>query len=125
MPAPKVTVRWDSRTPRRRARSGAAKGVKLAAELLLGESNAVVPLEEAVLQRSGAVTVDTQALAAAVSYDTVYAVIQHERLDFKHAPGRTAKYLEGETNKQLLQELVAVQVRRAMAEPGGLRRRRR
>jgi len=23
-----------------------------------------------------------------------YAVIQHERLDFQHAPGREAKYLE-------------------------------
>ncbi|SJN34160.1 hypothetical protein [Mycetocola reblochoni] len=53
-------------------------------------------------------------LEATVSYDTPYAVIQHERLDFHHSEGQ-AKYLEGplEENRGTLQELIATEVRRA------------
>ena len=30
-----------------------------------------------------------------ISYDTPYAVRQHEDMSYRHDPGRTAKYLEG------------------------------
>lgn len=75
----------------------AGKAVGLAAEHVLGESTKVVPIEEGTLSRSGRTDVDTQGatVVAAISYDTPYAVRQHEDMSYRHDPGRTAKYLEG------------------------------
>lgn len=82
---------WTSSGRRR-----AARGVALAAEHVLAESNKIVPLDEGPLQRSG--KVDTDGLDASISYDTPYAVRQHEDLTYRHAPGRQAKYLETAAN---------------------------
>lgn len=77
---------------------GAADGLYLAGEHVLGVSNEHVPHEEATLERSGEVSIDRGQLVAAVSYDTPYAVVQHEDLTLTHDPGRTAKYLENALN---------------------------
>ncbi|MEV1079871.1 hypothetical protein AB0I98_16740 [Streptomyces sp. NPDC050211] len=100
----------------RQMRAGAARGLLLAAEHVLGESNNVVPLDEAELQRSGTASVDPPSLTAAVSYDTPYAVRQHEELRWRHAPGRTAKYLENSLNaaRPEVAALIAGEMRRAM-----------
>lgn len=97
-------------------RPAAAHGAFLAAEYVLGESQAVVPLDEAALSRSGTASVDEGDLTAAVSYDTPYAVIQHERMDFRHAPGRQAKYLEQPLfqSRAQVQAIIAAQLRRAI-----------
>jgi hypothetical protein len=97
-------------------REGAARGVYLAAEHVLQLSNEVVPLDEAELQRSGVASADAPSLTGMVSYDTEYAVVQHERLDYRHAPGRTAKYLERSLNgaRTEVAAIIAAQVRRAM-----------
>jgi hypothetical protein len=86
-------------------KKGESKGLHKAAEFLLGESRKRVPLEEGTLSASGKASVDDVALRAAVSYDTVYAVRQHEELTWRHDPGRTAKYLEAVFTEQ--QEMVA------------------
>lgn len=70
----------------------AEAGLELALQHLLTEARKIVPLEEGPLDRSG--RVDRDGLEGAVSFNTAYAVVQHERLDFRHAPGRSAKYLE-------------------------------
>lgn len=64
---------------------------------LLSDSRDEVPYQEGDLSRSGQVTVETTAegVAVAVSYDTPYAVIQHEATDFAHQDGRKADYLGG------------------------------
>jgi hypothetical protein len=51
-----------------------------------------------------------------VSYDTPYAARQHEELDWRHAPGRQAKYLEQPLNAEraTVLDLVAAQMRRAL-----------
>ncbi|MFH9403258.1 hypothetical protein ACH4JS_26435 [Streptomyces sp. NPDC017638] len=100
----------------RALRESAARGLFLAAEYVLGEADQVVPLDEAALQRSGTASVDAPSLTAMVSYDTPYAVRQHERLDLRHAPGRTAKYLETPLNaaRQEVAALIAAQIRRAL-----------
>lgn len=64
-----------------------------AGEHLLGAANVHVPLEEGTLERSGTVS-DPDQGAVTVSYDTPYAVRQHEDLTYQHDPGRTAKWLE-------------------------------
>lgn len=97
-------------------RAAAARGLHLAAEHVLTESQAVVPLDESPLQQSGMASVDEGTLTAAVSYDTPYAVRQHEEMDYRHAPGRQAKYLEQPLNENRGQvaALIAAQIRRAL-----------
>lgn len=84
-----------------------------ASEYVLETANRTAPIEESTLIRSGATDVDDG--KAAVSYDTVYAVIQHERMDFRHDPGRRPKWLE----QTVTEERRAIQ--RALAN--GMRRR--
>jgi hypothetical protein len=90
----RVKLTWHGRRVKGEARRALVKGLGLAVEHLLTESRKVVPLEEGTLERSGVASVDEANLQGGVSYDTVYAVRQHEELDWRHAPGRTAKYLE-------------------------------
>lgn len=95
-----------------RGRRAASRGLRLALEHILAESKKIVPLEEGTLERSGRVDVD--GLDGAISFDTVYAVRQHEELTWKHLPGRQAKYLEvpmmRERDRAL--EIMAVPLRR-------------
>lgn len=83
-----------------RVQAGAVHGLVAAAEHVLNVSNQHVPHETGVLERSGATSIDPTDLRAAVSYDTPYAVIQHEDLMFHHDPGRNAKYLENAKNTE-------------------------
>lgn len=77
-----------------KSHKGAARGLALAAEHILGEARKRVPIEEGTLERSGAASVDENDLRAAVSFDTPYAVKQHEDMHLHHDSGRSAKYLE-------------------------------
>lgn len=109
-----VRMTWHGDLADARARAGAERGVALAVEHLLGASRQRVPLEEGTLERSGVASTD--GLEGAVSYDTVYAVRQHEELTWRHDPGRTAKYLEGPAMEEqgAMLDLIAAQVRRAL-----------
>jgi hypothetical protein len=87
----------------------AADGLFLATEHVLQVSNESVPLEEGTLERSGVASVDREKLRGAISYDTPYAVRQHEDLDAQHDSGRTAKYLENAMNseRRTIRQLIA------------------
>ena len=65
-----------------------------AGEFLLEEANRTAPIEEGTLIGSGMVTVDRARAKAVVSYDTPYAVRQHEDTRLRHDSGRRAKWLE-------------------------------
>lgn len=78
----------------------AANGLFLGTEHVLQVSNSQVPIEEATLERSGVASVDDEHLIGAVSYDTEYAVAQHENLEYVHDAGRNAKYLENAFNSE-------------------------
>lgn len=80
------------------AQEGAEKGLADAVEHLLNTSNEHVPHEYGDLQSSGVASTD--GLEGAVSYDTPYAVRQHEELTWRHNDGRTAKYLENAMNSE-------------------------
>lgn len=58
------------------------------------ESTRQVPIEEGTLTRSAHVSVDQANGVVQVSYDTPYAVVQHEDQSLRHDAGRKAKYLE-------------------------------
>lgn len=97
---------WTSR-----GRRLASEGLQRALEHTLGKAKELVPLEEGTLERSGRVDVD--GLNGAISFDTVYAVRQHEEMDWKHLPGRQAKYLEQpmNTERDVMLRLMAVPLR--------------
>lgn len=88
------TYTWNGGKAAALLRDATVKGLTQWAELVLQKSNERVPLDEGTLERSGTASVDPQALEAAVSYDTPYAVEQHELPPEVHRNGRQWKYLE-------------------------------
>ncbi len=91
-------MHWYGREVNAIIRKAAADGLLEAAEALRADAAQEVPLEEGTLQRSGEVDIDRQVLKATVSYDTPYAVKQHEDRTLSHPNGRKAKYLEDPAN---------------------------
>lgn len=110
------TIKWDGKAVNARAQAGAVRGLLMAAEYLLSEASAIVPIDEGTLDRSGVASVDPATLTSAVSFDTPYAVKQHENLHYRHAPGRQAKYLEEPFTREAptMQQIIAVQIRRGL-----------
>jgi hypothetical protein len=108
------SFRWQGRAWLRSTKQVAAKGLELGLEHVLAESRKLVPLDEGTLERSGRVQVDATRLEGIVSYDTVYAVRQHEELTWKHLPGRQAKYLEQpmNTERETVLAIIAATIRR-------------
>lgn len=108
----RFTVRLDFDTVGAKIDAATQKGLALAAEHILTESRRVVPIEEGTLERSGATSVDGN--RAAISYDTPYAVRQHEELGYRHDAGRQAKYLEEPmlAERDTAMDIVAEQIRR-------------
>lgn len=98
------------------ARAGLVNGLTMGMEHVLQEARRITPNEEGTLERSGRASVDAGSLTGAVSFDTPYAVRQHEELGYRHSDGRTAKYLERPltANTDVVLDLVAAQVRRAL-----------
>lgn len=76
-------------------RAHEAMGVALeeVTEACLHTANQTCPIETGTLIASGQAVVDTLTLEAAVTYDTPYAIIQHEDTTFHHDPGRRARWL--------------------------------
>lgn len=65
---------------------------------LATESKKQVPLDKGPLKNSCYVDVAPDGKSGTVSYDTPYAVRQHEELSYQHQRGRKAKYLEDPAN---------------------------
>lgn len=57
---------------------------------------------------------------ARISFNTVYAEVQHERTDYEHPKGGKAKYLEGPLKQYagLFEEFLAIRLKAAMARAG-------
>lgn len=83
---------WRGTAQLAAVRAAAESALKDAAEYLLEESNRTIPHETGHMQNTGKTTTlswDEQA----VSYDTPYAVRQHEDTRLRHDPGRRARWL--------------------------------
>lgn len=72
---------------------GRDRGATLAGEQVLTTARQRAPHEEGTLERSGAVSAPRDG-GVTISFDTPYAVRQHEELGYRHDDGRQAKYLE-------------------------------
>lgn len=109
-------LEWNGDIVDARIHEAAADGLNDAGEHLVGVSRSRAPHEEGILELSGTWSPDREALRGVVSFDTPYAVYQHEVLDLQHDPGRTAKYLEEPAHEEMaaMTELVAARIRRAL-----------
>lgn len=112
----RTRMSWNGAQASAAARAAVVRGVRKAAEHVLAEANKQVPHERGDLLRSGQVDVDPSTASAVISYDTPYAVRQHEELDYRHDPGRKAKYLEDpmRTEAPVVRDLVGAEIRRAL-----------
>lgn len=92
------------------------RGLRFAVEHLLSEANKHVPHDEGTLERSGEATVDGR--RGAVSYDTPYAVRQHEDMTLSHDGKGRAKWLETTmaTERDTMGKIVAVQIRNGLGQ---------
>lgn len=109
-------VDWDTKALSNDAQKAALEALIDGAEFILDRSNAIAPIDEGDLIRSGAVAVDTGDNSVNVFYDTPYAVRQHEDLSLRHSNGRRAKFLESamRANKDKVIEFVASAIRKVI-----------
>lgn len=95
-------------------KKASTRGITIAAEHVLGVAKGQVPIEEHTLEESGFTSVDgVHHIRAAVSFDTPYAVKQHEDMTAKHDKGRNAKYLENAFNseQEAVKKIIAGELR--------------
>lgn len=114
MATQRSSLTWDGEAVKAAIREATVRGLGLWGEYVGGISDDRVPLDEATLQRSRVSSVDASTLTAAVSYDTPYAVRQHEDMTLRHPNGRQAKYLESAfmESKPLAAKIIANQIRK-------------
>jgi hypothetical protein len=121
-----MTVKWHGEEAKAKAKAGGERGLYLGAEHVLEEATRLVPIAPSggTLERSGHAWPPSQVgfvggsgMQAAVTYDTPYAVKQHEELDYHHTrPGAQAKYLETPLNSERpkVLDLIAREIKRAL-----------
>lgn len=78
----------------------ALKGTKKLAEVILGESQELVPVDTGILKQSATISTDKNSQIVTISYNTPYARKQHEDNTLNHPKGGQAKYLEQPFNEK-------------------------
>lgn len=101
---------WKSKQISAKVHDAALQGLVGGGNVILKESNQRAPLEEGALVESGKVIVHGQQVT--ISYDTPYAIKQHEDLRLHHPNGRRAKFLESalKENTNTVQQYVADEI---------------
>ena len=92
---------------RRVTKQGSKRATWSALDHLASVSKDQVPLDTGALKNSCVVSVNDDGSQGTVSYDTPYAVRQHEIQTYHHQRGRKAKYLEDPVNDRSVQEQMA------------------
>lgn len=115
----KVSFKLDKQLVRQVTKNCSRRGTFAALDHLASVSKDQVPLDQGVLKASCAVDVNDDGSAGTVSYDTSYAVVQHENQQFHHQRGRKAKYLEDPVyNSGVQSEMVDLAASEFSAEMG-------
>jgi len=84
---------WHGDNVRKKINTAAHRGLVKGLEFIKQESVKVVPKDTGLLEKSANIAFNND-MQGVVFYDTPYAIRQHEELNFRHAEGRIAKYLE-------------------------------
>lgn len=108
------------------------KALYRAGEIIIADSNELVPVDEGTLRASAVVQLPemtSDGVEVALGYGGAasdYAIVQHEALDFAHPNGGQAKFLETatvmnyvETQDQVRQALIAYYHTLAVSAGGG------
>ena len=107
----KLRVSLDKALVKSVTKKGTKKGTWSALDHLAAVSKEQVPLNQGPLKNSCYVDVADDGSSGTVSYDTPYAIVQHENTQYQHQRGRKAKYLEDPANDAQVQnemrELIA------------------
>lgn len=90
-----MSIQWNTRAGEA-ITEAAQTGIFEAAEALLDQAIEKTPVQDGILRASGRAT--QEGLVSAVSFNTPYAVKQHEELGYQHPNGGEAKYLEKPAN---------------------------
>jgi len=90
----KMRVDLDRALIKKVTKDGSRKATWTALDYLASVSKDQVPLDQGPLKNSCYVDVNEDGSEGTVSYDTPYAIVQHESTSFSHQRGRKAKYLE-------------------------------
>lgn len=85
-----MTMKWFGPYVEAQVVRHALDALETTADELLRKANETVPLDSSVLKQSGQVDIYPAELTAAVSYDTPYAVKQHEDTSLNHPNPRSA-----------------------------------
>ena len=90
-------------------------GLRDASEYVRGEAQQQAPIDTGILRGSAAAQL-VGTMRAAISFNTPYAVRQHEELSYRHPRGGKAKYLEDPLvdGKETVRALIAATVSRAL-----------
>lgn len=115
----KIDVRLDKAKIKKVTKQCTRKGTWSALDHLAAVSKEEVPLDQGPLKNSCFVDVSDDGSSGTVSYDTPYAVIQHEKTSFHHQGGRKAKYLEDPVNNGAVQAEMRELIARAYREEMG------
>lgn len=101
-----IKSQWFGGEAKARKNEAVQTGLRIASDHLLAKSREIVPFLEGTLSNSG--NVDIQPRLGIVSYNTPYAIKQHEELSYWHSDGRQAKYLEKplKSESKRLQEII-------------------
>jgi len=90
---------WFGEDVKKKVYHASRRGLVKGLEFIKQESVKVVPKDTGALEKSAGIIYNTQGgnkgnHRGAITYNKSYAVRQHEELDYRHAEGRIAKYLE-------------------------------
>lgn len=111
----KVKVKLDKQLIRSITKSGSKRATWMALDHLASVSKQQVPLDQGPLKNSCAVDVNDDGSEGTVSYDTPYAVVQHENMRYHHQRGRKAKYLEDPVFDKSVQREMAELAQRGLS----------
>ena len=115
----KIDVRLDKAKIKAVTKRCSKKATWSALDHLAAVSKDQVPLDQGPLKNSCYVDVSDDGASGTVSYDTPYAVVQHENMQFQHQRGRKAKYLEDPANDPQVQNEMRELMKRAYEEEMG------
>ncbi|MDJ1113235.1 hypothetical protein [Microbacterium dauci] len=96
------------------AEQGARDGVRKAVREILKRSNDLAPKDDEDLVKSGGIRMDD--LTGQASYTAPHALWQHENLDYEHADGGQAKFLETAALQVDVEAMIAAGIAEALRE---------
>ena len=115
----KLRVSLDKALVKSVTKKGTKKGTWSALDHLAAVSKEQVPLDQGPLKNSCYVDVADDGSSGTVSYDTPYAIVQHENTQYQHQRGRKAKYLEDPANDAQVQNEMRELIARAYRDEMG------